>query len=151
MTFGFTVVISLGWALRCSFNLFPNVLENSPICPSSHSNLSFESIYHSILFSDVIFVLVSHQEVLDGVSSSDKYLNPMFSTCILKALNQAFGVWYCYLCLIPVGGSCCVVLLISTTVVVVVVVVVVRNSSDTILYLILFKVHMGYLHLNNAF
>ena len=100
------------------FKPLPNVLQDSPIYSSSNFYLSHLNLCITPLFLVMwSLVLGSHQEVLDGISSSQKCLNPMFSTYLFKILTQALGIWCYYICLLTVGGTWCVVMLSSTTVI----------------------------------
>ena len=62
---------------------------------------------------------------------------------MLKALTQDFGIWYYYVSALFVEGSCCAIELVSTTVVV----AVFRIWLATVL----FKDHIGYVHLRSIF
>ena len=128
MTCGVTVVICWGRTLE----LF---LEPLPKCSWEFSNIffiilsqsvTFKSIYHNTLSNNIIIVLVSQQEVLNGIICSEKYLSPMFSNYVLKALTQTL-VLPCMFSFHWMWLLCCVVISIT--------VVVTRIRLDTVLYL----------------
>ena len=71
-------------AFRCSLNLSPNVLEDSPIYSSLHSTLSHLNLYMMPLF----FVIWSLS--LGATSRSLVVLPPLKYTCILCFLHTFF-------------------------------------------------------------
>ena len=67
-----------------------------------------ESVDHSILLHDVIFVLGVHQEVPDGMASFEIHFNSMFSADVLAALTLALDIWDYYIRLIVAACLGCV-------------------------------------------
>ena len=96
---------------RGGLQVFLNLLnvEDSSIYSSSHSIMSHLNLYITpLLLVMWSLSLGATWEIPDGISTSEKYLNLVFSTYVLNALTQAFGVWYYHVCFLFVGGSCCV-------------------------------------------
>ena len=52
------------------------------------------SVYDSTLAVDRIFVLGSHEEVLDCLSSFKVNLYPIFAACFLYSFTKALMVWH---------------------------------------------------------
>ena len=95
---------------RCSLNLSPKVLEDSPIYSTSQSTLfTMISVDDSTLFLDWISVFGSHQEVLDSGASLAIHLYPKLSANVFDALTETTIVWYHYIRLLlgVVTGSFC--------------------------------------------
>ena len=69
-----------------------------------------DSVNHSTLLQDVIFVLGVHVQVLDGMAPLEIHSNPMFSADVLAALTMALDIWDYYIWLVV--AACCVCVLI---------------------------------------
>ena len=67
-------------------------LADSPMY-SSHSTLSHLYLYMTQLFTDWIFILWSHEEVLDGGSSFNMYLYAIYLANSFEAFTQPLMVW----------------------------------------------------------
>ena len=97
MTSGVIVVKYGGWGLlmfleplsKCSGG-FPYIL-----LITLHP-VTFVPIDDSTLFHERIFVLGSHQEAFDGITSFEVYLHSIFLACSLEAFTQPFIIWYHY-------------------------------------------------------
>ena len=84
---------------RCSLNLSPEVLEDSPMYSSSQSTLlHMVSIDDSALLLDWIFVFGRHQEVLDGGASFKVHFCPKSSANVLDALTKSTVIGNHYVC-----------------------------------------------------
>ena len=86
MTRGVTMVIDGGGTLRCSLNLFPKVLTNSPMYSSSQptwSHLNLQVPYYS---EWSYLCLWGHKEAPNGVTSFKTYLDPNLTHTFLKLL-----------------------------------------------------------------
>ena len=59
---------------------------------------TFESVYDPTSFKDWVFILGSHQEVFDGMTSFQMHFNAIFFTSSLVALTQPLMVRYHYVC-----------------------------------------------------
>ena len=64
-----------------------------------------QSVDHSTLLQDVIFVFGVHQEVLDGMASFEIHFNPIFSADVFAALTHALDIWDYYVRLVVAGLS----------------------------------------------
>ena len=77
--------------MRCSLNLSPNVLGDSPMYSTSHSILPHLYLYMTpLFFLDGILAFWSHQEVLYGIASFKVDLHSMFTACFLNAFTDSF-------------------------------------------------------------
>ena len=83
-------------AFKCSLNLSPKFLADSPMYSSSHSTLLNLNLYITPLFKDWIFILEGHKEVLDGGSSFQLHFYAIFFASPLVTLTQPLVVWNCY-------------------------------------------------------
>ena len=79
---------------RCSLNLSPKVLEDSPIYffITIHP-VTLVSVNDSTLLQDWIFVFGRHQEVLDGGASFTVHLYPKLLANVLNGLTKSTVVW----------------------------------------------------------
>ena len=76
---------------KCSLNLSPKVLADSPIYSSSHSHpITLVPIDDTTFLSNKISVLGCHQEVLDGFACFEKYLNTISFAYVIDTFPQAF-------------------------------------------------------------
>ena len=88
----------LGWsyigkgAFWCSLNLSKCSWWFSNVLFITLNPVTFISIYDCTIFKDRIFVLWSHEEVLDSHASFKVLLYPMFTAYSLDALTQPFGI-----------------------------------------------------------
>ena len=97
MTSGVIVVKDGGWGLlmfleplsKCSGG-FPNIflITLHPV--------TFVPIDDSTLFHERIFVLGSHQEAFDYITSFKVYLHSIFLACSFEAFTQPFILWHHY-------------------------------------------------------
>ena len=79
---------------RCSLNLSPKDLEDSPMYSSSQSHpVTLVSVDDSTLFLDWICIFGRHQGVFDGRSSLEVHCYPIFAANVLDALTQSTIVW----------------------------------------------------------
>ena len=87
---------------RCSLNLSPNVLEDSPMYSSSQSTpATMVSIYDSTLFQHGVLVFWSHQEVFNGGPSFTMNLHPKLLANVLDVLAEPCIIRYHYVCFVP--------------------------------------------------
>ena len=82
-----------GGVLRCSLNLSPKALPNSPVHFSLQPAwVNLKHVDHPTFPGDGILVLGSYQKVPDSVSSLEMNLSSSFITNILKTLIASFGI-----------------------------------------------------------
>ena len=95
--------------MRCSLNLSPKVLADSPI----YSSITFHPVTlipidDATLLGDVFSVFGCHQEVFDCLASSKIYLNTILLTGVLETFTQASAVRNSYMGSSDVKlGVCC--------------------------------------------
>ena len=74
--------------------------------------VTFVPIDDSTLFHERIFVLGSHQEAFDGITSFEVYLHSLFLACSHEAFTQPFIIWHHYVILFLVASHAALVFLL---------------------------------------
>ena len=100
MTSGVMMVIYGGWGLLVFFEPLSKFSGGFPyILLITIHPVTLVPINDSTLFHKGIFVLGSHEEAFDGVTSFEVHLYSIFLTGSLEAFSQLFVVWNHYVIL----------------------------------------------------
>ena len=102
------------------------------------------SMHDTILFGCMIFIFGYHQEVFDGSTPFEVYLNAIFLTYIFVTLIEAFSIWNSYI----VSFLLVVLLFVDFFLLLLFLFDVI---GALIFFFILFKAHFGFLHLVRPF
>ena len=97
MTSGVMMVKYGGWGLLVFFEPLSKISGGFPyIFLITLHPVTFVPIYDSTLFHQRIFILGSHQETFDGITSFEVHLYSIFLTGSFEAFSQSFVIWHHY-------------------------------------------------------